>query len=876
MGFICDGAVGCGTGQILFSCVTDDGSFTGHRSNIMSSDYNEFSSGLLWFSNTPITTQNFGGNPTPYLLVPRIITAAHVFHDLANPNNYRYMAIVRTTDTVNSVRVCVDGTCEALTFYAGISANVGVYQSGVKTLTGSCPTYNFQLTYNTILNEFYPVLGYFQLYDFNTCLNDWTLTGPILTPSTTAPSTTAPSTTAPSTLSPSTLTPSTLTPSTLTPSTNTPSTLRPSTLTPSTLTPSTLTPSTNTPSTLRPSTLTPSTLVPSTLIPSTFAPSAVPTSAPVSCTNTTQCDDSNVCTIDMCSGGLCTRSPFVCNDSNPCTNDSCDQIAGCQYVNIHCDDSNACTLDSCNTTTGQCQHTNVVCNDNSLCTQDSCNQQTGCVFLPITCDDGNLCTVDSCVTTTGCLFTNITCQDNISCTTDSCVAGNCQYINNCNDNLPCTSDVCNSDGTCSFNNNCNDNLACTADTCTSGGCVFSNTCNDNIACTTDTCTSNGCNYTSTCNDNDSCTNDVCNPNGTCSYTRFCTTSPSTLTPSTLTPSTLVPSTTQPSTIPPVTVTPTAAPGTCLTNADCNDKFSCTSNNCNPSNSTCYFVNTCNDNKVCTVDICTSVGCSFVSNCNDANVCTQDLCLSNGNCMNTAVNCDDGDSCTTDTCDKIKGCVHTKISRCNLCPGCDLTRYTCTKSNNQYYCAYSYSTRSLAISSFNTSSNIIVFNTLTVSDYAFIQSDSVLLSTPTPFNPFSDAPLTFTSGATYNGQYIINIQDPTFLSTSYFQGTPKQILVGVVSCINCTGKFANLHFEFSKQVEVRNCEIEQTPIYNNQGVSILVTLNPKKCPKDNFPLGAKLGVAFGVTALVLAVVITVVVIVVKRRNNDFQDNEMKSK
>ena len=101
---------------------------------------------------------------------------------------------------------------------------------------------------------------------------------------------------------------------------------------------------------------------------------------------------------------------------------------------------------------------------------------------------------------------------------------------------------------------------------------------------------------------------------------------------------------------------------------------------------------CNDNNVCTQDICDEVaegcciyndlpcpapgscavligcdpvvGCLYDSvcavnpnHCNDGNLCTFDVCddTANGCCMHTPVNCDDNNDCTNDLCEPLLGC-----------------------------------------------------------------------------------------------------------------------------------------------------------------------------------------------------------------------------
>jgi hypothetical protein len=114
----------------------------------------------------------------------------------------------------------------------------------------------------------------------------------------------------------------------------------------------------------------------------------------VECTANADCDDGNVCTEDICSGGVCQHNCQIdspCNDGNSATvYDKCVLTAtGCECIgeipectqDSDCDDGNHCTQDVCSNY--HCQHS---------CQVDS------------PCDDGDINTVyDKCLlTTTGC------------------------------------------------------------------------------------------------------------------------------------------------------------------------------------------------------------------------------------------------------------------------------------------------------------------------------------------------------------------------------------------------------------------------------------------------------------------------------------------
>lgn len=160
------------------------------------------------------------------------------------------------------------------------------------------------------------------------------------------------------------------------------------------------------------------------------------------------CDDTNACTRDSCSTGMCIHTPIRCNDNNACTADTCDLALGCVHTNRVCVDFNECTADSCHPSTG-CGYSpldGAACDDGDPCsTADTC---LGGVCQgggpPPDCDDGHLCTADFCEPWVGCSYTFI-CDDGDQCTNDSCdpATGGCTNTAvTCEDGDPCTTDSC--------------------------------------------------------------------------------------------------------------------------------------------------------------------------------------------------------------------------------------------------------------------------------------------------------------------------------------------------------------------------------------------------------------------------------------------------
>ncbi|MFC1591317.1 hypothetical protein ACFL43_02210 [Thermodesulfobacteriota bacterium] len=149
-----------------------------------------------------------------------------------------------------------------------------------------------------------------------------------------------------------------------------------------------------------------------------------------------ECDDGNVCTNDVCAGGVCqhTNNSAPCSDSNACAENACylgscivvgesccddnldndldgrmdcaDADCPCHECDVdgECDDENVCTNDTC--AGGQCQNVDISasCDDGDVCTEDSCDPAAGCVNQDKVCDDGQYCNgVETCDAEQGCV-----------------------------------------------------------------------------------------------------------------------------------------------------------------------------------------------------------------------------------------------------------------------------------------------------------------------------------------------------------------------------------------------------------------------------------------------------------------------------------------
>ncbi|MCD6414139.1 MAG: carboxypeptidase regulatory-like domain-containing protein [Candidatus Diapherotrites archaeon] len=219
----------------------------------------------------------------------------------------------------------------------------------------------------------------------------------------------------------------------------------------------------------------------------------------VRCNSTSDCDDGDSCTLDICSGNprACSHVKVTaCSDNDGCcpagctykADDDCEPVDECQ-TDADCDDSIPCTKDTCSGAPKTCSHAMVTqCVDNDSCCPEGCSylNDTDCpetdeCSTDSDCDDGVNCTLDTCSgTPKACHHTHITtCQSG-----DGCCPEGCNYLNDtdcpnldqcltnadCDDNNVCTMDVCNGTPKMCYNlpiTECRDN-----DGCCPSGCSY--------------------------------------------------------------------------------------------------------------------------------------------------------------------------------------------------------------------------------------------------------------------------------------------------------------------------------------------------------------------------------------------------------------------
>lgn len=222
--------------------------------------------------------------------------------------------------------------------------------------------------------------------------------------------------------------------------------------------------------------------------------------------NSNPCDDGDVCTNGTyCFNGQCasgTGTRINCDDSDPCTIDMCSSISGCFHSTIpgcvSCQVSSDCPNIPCQSATclpnNTCTYSpndqnvlgcldSIFCNGEEYCSSGSCQMGT-----PPNCDDLNECTIDSCN------YTLNSCQNLVNlhirpfCTSDDL----CATVSRCDINGQCIPQgftVCSPAPPCQFLEGCNPGT---------GLCEYApmpdfSSCNDNNMCTTvDQCINASC------------------------------------------------------------------------------------------------------------------------------------------------------------------------------------------------------------------------------------------------------------------------------------------------------------------------------------------------------------------------------------------------
>ena len=412
--------------------------------------------------------------------------------------------------------------------------------------------------------------------------------------------------------------------------------------------------------------------------------------------NTTACDDGDACThTDLCDQGACAGTSYSCDDSEVCTQDSCDGAGNCSYTaaDVACDDSDACThSDYCDL--GSCVGTALVCDDGAWCNgAETCDSGTGC--MPGTapdCDDAIACTVDSCDEgADACAYAadHAVCDNSLFCDgaescdlATGCLAGGgdpCAAPTVCDE----ANDICTG---CTEDAHCDDGLACTVDTCVAGACVQSpddGVCDDGAWCNgAETCdAAQGClvGAAPNCDDGLACTADSCDEgtdlcvaapdDGLCDDGAWCN---------------------GPESCDAVVGCAVGMPPAC------DDGVACTVDSCDEGTDQCIVApddGLCDDGAWCNgAESCDGVqGClaGTPPACDDSVGCTDDSCDEAADACSYAPNhavCDNGLFCDgAESCDSLSGCLTGTGDPCNPPTVCDEGSDSCSGCTEDAHC-----------------------------------------------------------------------------------------------------------------------------------------------------------------------------------------------
>ncbi|MCH7869320.1 MAG: hypothetical protein IH881_16625 [Myxococcales bacterium] len=421
----------------------------------------------------------------------------------------------------------------------------------------------------------------------------------------------------------------------------------------------------------------------------------------VLCTSSSQCDDLDLCTVDVCSANICTNDPIVCSPGDVCTAGVCEPI---------CDDGVGCTDDTCDGAGNVILSVpnDAACDNGLFCDgSEICDPVLDC--QPGTApsiDDGVTCTDDSCdeagnqivhVTNDGSCSNGLFCDGSETCDLVlDCQPGTAPAID---DGVACTDDSCDeagdqilhatNDGSCSNGLFCDGSEICDLVLDCQPGTAPS--IDDGVSCTDDSCDEAGDQILHVVNDG-SCSNGLfCDGSETCDLVLDC----------------------QPGTAPSIDDGVSCTDDSCdeagdqilhaVNDGSCSNGLFC------DGSETCDLVLDCqagiapsiDDGVTCTDDSCDEIGdqilhatndgscsnglfcdgsetCDLVLDCqpgtapsiDDGVWCTDDSCDEDSDEILNAANdesCDDGDECTAESCDEIWGCLSEEIPQCGGIP-----------------------------------------------------------------------------------------------------------------------------------------------------------------------------------------------------------------
>ncbi len=219
----------------------------------------------------------------------------------------------------------------------------------------------------------------------------------------------------------------------------------------------------------------------------------------VACSIHAECDDSNVCTADVCinSGtaeAYCSNTPQAgsCDDGLFCTVSDICTDGLCSGVARVCSDGIACTTDSCDEVNNNCIHApqDSLCDDGLFCNgTEHCDAMNDCVSTGDPCPAGTTCneTANTCYSDAVCgdgVVEGIEECDDSNRADGDCCSSNCTHEasgSSCSDGEFCNGvETCDGAGVCRAGMpvSCDDGVDCTADSCNEATNQCDNTPND--------------------------------------------------------------------------------------------------------------------------------------------------------------------------------------------------------------------------------------------------------------------------------------------------------------------------------------------------------------------------------------------------------------
>lgn len=393
------------------------------------------------------------------------------------------------------------------------------------------------------------------------------------------------------------------------------------------------------------------------------------------CTNGSTCDGEELCVGGTCEGNV----PISCDTNNPCVLGICEEPTGNCELQVLPDttpcpggtcQNGVCNLSECNVDS-DCGDP-LACNGFERCVGGTCTTGT-----PVLCTSSDPCAESFCAEPLGNCQTRprpegFDCGNGRICRSGACIAAECLTFSDCDDGLACNgAERCTSAGNCISGTpiTCpDDNNPCTAESCSepSGTCARTPLPEGTDCGNGRTCVSGICTQPPPCTGNSDCDDgNVCNGSETCTSSGTCVDGP----------------------VPPdgslcntngnvCLAEACVPPGSCNSNADCDDTNPCTNDTCN--SGSCQNANVadftqCGSSgniRLCRSGACLPLTCQNDADCDDGLVCNgAETCQFGAVCQpGSALDCSPYvGPCRSGSCNEVAGqCDATPIRDGTVC------------------------------------------------------------------------------------------------------------------------------------------------------------------------------------------------------------------